>query len=313
MKIKNRTLDIFNLSFLDVISCAFGALILILLLVKPGLEETKSELNIEDFEKVVLEISQTKKKINLIKTNINNSKNDIDKINKENFSTIKSIESLKKDLANLSVKSESIVNSNKSLEEVENTLLEAKQSINERSSKDDEVGGIAVDSDYVVFIIDTSGSMKMIWDKVMKKVQHILDIHPKVSGFQIMNDNGIHLIEAYANKWIPDTPSRRGNVIKILANWNSASNSSPIEGLEVALKKYSKKGNKTSIYIFGDDYSGSSYTEVFKKLNKLNSINKDNIRINGIGFFSQHTTMRFPTLMRAVAENYRGSFIGLPF
>ena len=64
MKIKNRTLDIFNLSFLDVISCAFGALILILLLVKPGLEETKSELNIEDFEKVVLEISQTKKKIN---------------------------------------------------------------------------------------------------------------------------------------------------------------------------------------------------------------------------------------------------------
>ena len=31
-----------------------------------------------------------------------------------------------------------------------------------------EVGGIPVDSEYVVFIIDTSGSMKALWGKVTK-------------------------------------------------------------------------------------------------------------------------------------------------
>ena len=38
-----------------------------------------------------------------------------------------------------------------------------------------------------------------------------------------------------------------------------------------------------------------------------------NVRINGIGFFSPGTTMRFPTLMRAIAENNRGTYLGLPF
>ena len=58
--------------------------------------------------------------------------------------------------------------------------------------------------------------MRQIWDRVMAEISNILDIHPKVEGFQILNDNGLHLIDAYRYKWIPDTPSRRNNVLKIL-------------------------------------------------------------------------------------------------
>ena len=153
--------------------------------------------------------------------------------------------------------------------------------------------------------------MKAIWEKVTKELVNILNIHPKVKGFQILNDNGIHLLGAYENKWIPDTPSKRNNIIKILKNWNSASNSSPIEGLEVALKRYTSRKHNTSIYIFGDEFTGGSYTPVFSTIEKLSI--KRNIRINGIGFISLGSTNdRFATLMREIAENNNGTFLALP-
>ena len=49
----------------------------------------------------------------------------------------------------------------------------------------------------------------------------------------------------------------------------------------------------------------------FKTIKKLSM--KKNIRISGVGFLSLGTTNdRFATLMREIAENNRGTFIGLP-
>jgi len=58
--------------------------------------------------------------------------------------------------------------------------------------------------------------MTDIWSRVMSEFIKVLDIHPKVKGFQILNDNGVHLISGYAGKWIPDTPQRRKSIYKIL-------------------------------------------------------------------------------------------------
>ena len=103
----------------------------------------------------------------------------------------------------------------------------------------------------------------------------------------------------------------KNNIIKILKNWNSASNSSPIEGLEIALKRYTSRKLNTSIYIFGDEFTGGSYTPVFSTIEKLSI--KRNIRINGIGFISLGITNdRFATLMREIAENNNGAFLALP-
>ena len=123
---------------------------------------------------------------------------------------------------------------------------------------------VKVDSDYVVFIIDTSGSMKGIRERVMREIGNVLDIHPRVRGFQILNDNGAHLVRAWKGRWIPDTPQRRRSVLGVLRGWNAVSNSSPVEGLEVALRTYGRKSEKVSVYVFGDDYSGSSYDTVIE-------------------------------------------------
>lgn len=311
MKKRSKDIEVFSLSFLDIISCAFGAIILILLVIKKG--DTRVEKNLE-FEKVEEDIIGN---LNLLQS--------IEKIKAENkllnsfiSNKLKSIDTLndKLEKKKIDIKNSAIINQKKqdsinTLKFAANSLSQANNKVGKKTIKDKEVGGIPVDSEYVVFIIDTSGSMKAIWDKVTRQLINILNVHPKVKGFQILNDNGIHLLGAYENKWIPDTPSKRNNILNILKNWNSASNSSPIEGLEIALKKYTAKNQNTSIYIFGDEFTGGSYTPVFSTIKKLST--KRNIRISGVGFISLgRTNDRFATLMREIAENNNGTFLGLP-
>ncbi len=311
MNKKNREIEIFSLSFLDIISCAFGAIILILLVIKKGDTRLEKKLDFDVVEKNIIEdltYSQSIEKLRtenkLLNSIINTKSNNIDALRNKLEQKKKKIESY----AKVNQKKEDSINS---LELIKNSLRQANNKVGKNNVKDKEIGGIPVDSEYVVFIIDTSGSMKAIWDKVTKELINILNIHPKVKGFQILNDNGLHLLGAYENKWIPDTPSRRNNILNILKNWNSASNSSPVEGLEVALKRYTSKKHNTSIYIFGDEFTGGSYTPVFSTIKKLSS--RKNIRISGVGFISQGTSNdRFATLMREITENNNGTFLGLP-
>ena len=157
--------------------------------------------------------------------------------------------------------------------------------------------------------------MREIWNRVSSEVENVLAIHPKVHGFQIINDNGSHLISAYAGKWIPDTPQRRKSIFKAFKGWQSASNSSPIEGLQVALKRYAKANISLSIYIFGDDYTGSSYDPVINALVHLNTnktTGKRLAKIHAIGFISNYSTNRFAILMREIAKRNGGTFLALP-
>ena len=79
---------------------------------------------------------------------------------------------------------------------------------------DRSVGGIPVDSEYIIFIIDTSGSMQRnAWSLVQRKLRETLDVYPKVKGIQIMNDMGEYMFSQYRSRWIPDTPARRRAII----------------------------------------------------------------------------------------------------
>ncbi|NOR24340.1 MAG: hypothetical protein GQ542_08085, partial [Desulforhopalus sp.] len=181
--------------------------------------------------------------------------------------------------------------------------------------RDEEVGGIPVDSDYVIFIVDTSGSMQSIWNRVSREILNVLSIHPEVIGFQILNDLGKSLISGYSGRWIPDTPQRRQSVMRVFGSWTDASNSSPVEGIEMALKRYAKPGQSTAIYVFGDDYTGSSYDPVIARITKMNRLQPNGQRlakIHGIGFLSKYTTGRFAILMRELTKRNGGTFLALP-
>ena len=193
----------------------------------------------------------------------------------------------------------------------------------EFQKKNKLVGGIPADSDYIIFVIDTSGSMQSAaWQKVQIEMLNILDVYPEVKGIQVLNDMGQYMFSAYKNQWIPDSPKMRTNITTKLATWAPFSNSSPVEGIESAIKVFYKPGRRISIYTLGDDFQGSSIRRVVKEIDRLNKANRGSdrlVRIHAIGFpvhlrpgVSPSTSaMRFAALMRELSYNNGGTFIGL--
>ena len=307
-----RNFQIFNISFLDVISCGFGAVVLLVLISKSGV--TKSD-NTSDVSSLLQNVFQYEATVAELSSYLEDQETRLKEIKKQNKASLGDKEKMSKELQGKSDDLAKLQEDTRGLELVQSSLKTASIAKITAKKRDVEVGGIAVDSDYVVFIIDTSGSMLTIWGRVLRTIGEVLDIHPTVRGFQILNDNGVYLLEAYRRRWIPDTPRRRKKVLEALGTWRSTSNSSPVEGLEVALKTYAKPGTKTSIYIFGDDYTGSSFDTVIKKVELLNrnrTTRKPIVKIHGVGFISRHATNRFPILMREVTKRNGGTFLGLP-
>ncbi|WP_237700492.1 hypothetical protein [Methylophaga thiooxydans] len=243
--------------------------------------------------------------------------NTLQQLSGQKQSVAQASQALENQRQSLEQKNASIAERISGLSLVEERLKQASLSTPQRpnNERDIEVGGIPVDSDYVVFIVDTSGSMKSIWGSVSKEVINVLNIHPEVKGFQILNDMGKPLISGYDGKWIPDTASRRQSVIALFKKWNALSNSSPVEGLTVALRKYAKPNITTSIYVFGDEYSGGGYDAVINTVAKENrtlSSGRKLAKIHAVGFISAGTTDRFSVLMREMTQQNDGTFIALP-
>jgi hypothetical protein len=185
------------------------------------------------------------------------------------------------------------------------------------------IGGVPVDSEYVIFVIDTSGSMQMAgWRRLQTEMINILDIYPKVKGIQVMNDMGQYMFPDSRRSWIKDSPSTRRRIIGTLETWAPFSNSSPVEGINAAIQTYYRPDRKISIYTLGDDFSGRSIRAVVKAVENLNQAHSGAdrlVRIHAIGFpvhFSPGRTpseaaIKFAALMRELSYNNGGTFIGL--
>jgi hypothetical protein len=139
---------------------------------------------------------------------------------------------------------------------------------------------------------------------------------------QVLNDMGQYMYTQYSGKWIPDTPARRRAIISRLSSWNVFSNSSPVEGIERAIRVFAAPDKKISIYVFGDEFTGPSIDSVVRTVDRLNSPNalgERPVRIHAIGFptvftvagAGEQTGVRFSTLMRLLCRRNDGTFVGL--
>src|SRR4030095_638166 len=191
-----------------------------------------------------------------------------------------------------------------------------------RPRTDSLVAGIPADSEYIIFVIDTSGSMqRFAWTAMQRKMEQTLDAYPKVKGLQVMNDEGLYMFSTYAGKWIPDTPARRQAVLQRLASRNAYSNSSRVEGIEAAIRTLATGKDKISIYVLGDEFTGSSIEHVLRTVDAMTARGgrSRRVRIHAIGFptlfgqggSNENTTVRFAMLMRALCERNDGTFVGL--
>jgi hypothetical protein len=324
-----REIEGISLSFLDVISCGFGAIILLLVLTKVFepviIEDTVSNLEgyLAALQEELFDLRGEAKDINR------------KMIRKEDQQSEKVIRLLKlnAELSALKSKHEKTLDKTKVSTLIEGKLAEAKQSLTDemakllanyrRAADEDKIGGIPVDSEYVIFIIDTSGSMyNYAWPLVLQKVEETLAVYPRLKGIQVMNDMGNYMFTQYAGAWIPDTDARRRAIIERLRSWNVFSNSSPVEGITKAISTYYKPGRKISLYVFGDEFSGRSIqrvVDVVDRINRTDSKGNRLVRIHGVGFpvqFAnppryQETGIKFSILMRTLCERNGGTFVGL--
>ena len=305
-----------GMAFLDTISCGFGAMILLLLISKTGVEEPEAgEADFSDASTLISQVFEAEREVeSLSATLVQLALEDVGreaKTAQQQAVAAAQAEEIRK----LQAESKQLKADSRGLELVKKTLNQASLQADTAEERDtDEVGGIPVDSEYVIFLLDTSGSMKRIWERVVAEMENVLDVHPTVKGFQVINDNGRHLLRAYKGKWIPDTPIRRRSVLGGLRGWNARSNSSPVEGLQTALQLYGTRGDRVAIYIFGDDYTGPGYDVVIQTLDSWQAKHPEaEIRVHAIGLYSgPGASGRFVTLMREVTHRNNGTLLFLP-
>lgn len=330
MKNRRRNIEVFSMSFLDVISCGFGAVILLLVLslaLEPvtvqkitedlrGLVSQRNEAreqHVQESRTLAGELAETLKKVSLI--------------TEQAGALARQLEQGKARAAAAETSARNEAERADNLKAVQQRLSAEMQRLLGQAGykpppQNSVIGGIPVDSEYIIFIVDTSGSMQSYaWPLVIQKVEEVLSIYPKVKGIQVMNDMGRYMFETYKGRWIPDSPARRKAVIDRIKTWKSFSNSSPVEGVVAAIRRFYRKDRRISLYVFGDDFTGSNINDVIEEVTRINAKNAGGtprVRIHAFGFpvlfldeRGRRNRVRFAHLMRVLAERNAGSFVGL--
>ena len=312
---KRREFEVFTLSFLDCICCGFGAIILLLVLTDIG-------------QPIVIERSEKdlKQQILDLQSQLFDLRGETDVLDRELQGRMKVLTveqqkaaALAGDLTKIRGEFHASKGEASVTNIVETELVAAHQTLTAEMArllknapkKIDTtlaVGGIPVDSEYVIFVIDTSGSMQNFnWQLMLRTLNEVLD------------DEGKPMFASTKGQWLQDTPAQRAKILSTMVNWHSYSNSSPVEGIGAAVEGWWAADKKISVYVIGDDFTGSSIEAALQAVRKYNPVDKQGrhrIRIHAIGMPDGPSSppfinARFSALMRAMCDDNEGTFVGL--
>ncbi len=310
---ERRNADIAGLSFLDCICCGFGAIILLLVVVK-----IRQPILLEDLGGELMET------VAHLRAVLDDLLDETDEVEQELAATESKLSEQRPELHRARVDSARLLEQLEKLQVSKAFLARmreiydhAREQTKQQAAPSSLVGGVPADSEYIIFVIDTSGSMiSFNWDRVIQKMRETLEVYPRVKGIQILNDMGKYMFGSYAGKWIPDTGSGRKVILNHLRRWRAFSNSSPVEGITTAIRTYGGRFSNISIYVFGDEFTGDSIQDVVDAVERLNV--RKQVRIHAIGFSVLYTSgelpgtiQRFATLMRVLCQRNGGTFVAL--
>lgn len=309
--------DSLNLSFLDAISCGFGAIILLLVITlqfEPAtIQETRADVEglIERLQKELAEIRGETVQVTL-------------EAEPPSAPDLQLLAQLQADLSKIRGRYNASTQAQPETAE-EGELRAARQQLTEEMRRllakyrppanDTTVGGIPVDSEYVIFVIDNSGSMQSVWPTVKSKLREALDVYPRVKGLQVLDSGGNYLLRNSARKWINDSRSTRQQVLRAMDNWPGIV-SNPTDGIATAINTFYQPGKKISVYVFGDDFQGGDVDRVIRQVEAINKADKQGsrlVRIHGVGFPTGAAARPdlFAMFMRALCERSGGTFVAL--
>jgi len=317
-----------SIAFLDVITCGFGAVVLLFMIARIG-EPSAVEAAPRPLDGLVAELQE---QLFEIRGEVRVLNRDLEARREQISTWTERVARLQEELRDLDRRQASAVEGASVSRIVEDELRAAKQQLTEEMRRlladrsrprTDLVGGVPVDSEYIIFVIDTSASMfQYAWGRMIEHMVQILDVYPNVKGMQVLNDMGQYMFSNYRGQWIPDTPARRQAVVQRLRSWNAFSNSSPVEGIAEAIRTFYSPDKKISIFVLGDEFTGPSIAQAVEMIDRLNRRTSDGqlrVRIHAVGFpvqfvnprHLQITGIRFAALMREVTRRNGGTFVAL--
>lgn len=336
--IRRRQTQVFSLAFLDCICCGFGAVILIFVLsidskqkdklqtlldLQRALAEqaaalTKMRLSKEDLERsnarVATLVTDARLRNDSLHALIDDLERGLQKEKRGQEALLVDIDELKKEIAARQKKPEHDL----VLKEVKPTPV-----------------GLPVGSNYIAFVIDTSGSMRDpnhggLWPIAIRTIETVLDSYPKIEGLQLLDGDGRFILSGRggggSRSWVEDTPDARDEIKRRLRRYDQDTVSNPVPGIYNAIRYLYNKENpnmRMGIFVFGDEFNSSdSADQVIRRLDELNPADADGnrkITINAVGFpttiryqFSMgNTGLRFANLLRTVTYLHGGAFIAL--
>ena len=326
-KRRKRDIEAFSLSFLDCICCGFGAIILLLVLSKIY-EPVVVEEAEQDLRQLIALLQEELFQIRGTSTVLDRT---LREVREETRATKAQLGELEGDLSKIEGQYKASKENEDETVDI-GELSAARQRLSAEQKRltpyyrrpdEDAVAGIPVDSEYIIFVIDTSGSMlDSSWTLAQRMVAQTLAAYPTVKGIQVMNDDGMYMFRDYAARWMPDSPGRRQAIISRMRSWNATSDSNPVNGIEAAIRDFRADDKKISIHVFGDDYQGSLRIDrAMGAIDRLNRPGPDGerlIRIHGVGFPGRfgsasvpNSAASFATFMRAVCAAHGGTFVAL--
>ena len=298
------------MSFLDIMACGFGALVLILLISEFQESEVKEVENNAD---IFLEAQEEKAK-KIIKVE------SLDKLMSLNIEDLIVVRE-RLDVLKMELEKKSSISAKLNDLASDTDFQISKQRLKSLSApmEQKEASGIKLDSRYLVFIIDTSGSMEP-WAKIVQEIDSLIQTFPDLEGYMVMNDNG--RIFHGGDPWLNPTKINRSASIGILranrAKYGSLSN--PIDGLKKVIRVWGDKYKDLGVFIIGDDILDQTrrIETISQEVLKLNtdSSGKTKVRVNAVGFLTSRTNpsqqqgnKNYLMLMRELTEQSGGAMV----
>lgn len=310
MSKQRKISELFSMSFLDIMACGFGALVLILLISEFQESEVKQVENNAD---IFLEAQEEKAK-KIIKVE------SLDRLMSSNIEDLISARQ-RLDVLKIELEKKSFISAKLNDLASDTDFQISKQRLKSLSApmEQKEASGIKLDSRYLVFIIDTSGSMEP-WVKIVQEIDNLIQTFPDLEGYMVMNDNGS--IFHGGDPWLNPTKTNRSASIGILranrAKYGSLSN--PIVGLKKVIRVWGDKYKDLGVFIMGDDIldQTSRIETISQEVLKLNTdlSGKTKVRVNAVGFLTsranisqQQGNKNYLMLMRELTEQSGGAMV----
>lgn len=157
MKRQRAPLEVFNIAFLDIISCAFGAIVLLVLLAKnnPEGEFFDASQLTEKISDLIQAVNQAEQQSQQQSAALDKKQQRLQQLQQAAASNADKQDALNSDIAAAKNQVQQLTSTADGLRNIVESRQRAALQTGSATERDEEVGGIPVDSEYIIFIVDT--------------------------------------------------------------------------------------------------------------------------------------------------------------